>query len=299
MPTPPPSTPASITVTAIASLFALGGSIACGGSAPATADAGPTVDAGPNAFRVDRTGEVMLIETDSGASVFAAFHDGPELPTPGLTASAGDCAVYTRPSPSLCDPACLGGVCVAPDTCAPFPAAVSAGAVELSGLVAPITLTPGEFGYVPDPPPGNDLFADGASITVAAAGGGADGEPAFNAELTGVAPLSAPFQNLTLVDDEDAEVTWTAGAGGPARIALELVVGWHGAAYEAMLRCETDDDGALTIPGELVTALPRSSSGLEQHPSVLTRFTRAVVDGAHGPIELTAASLRTIYFSHP
>lgn len=270
---------------------------ACGSDDPAAVDAGPLVDAAPTTFEPAPSGELRIIETENGGIIYAAFHDGPELPTPAITTSVGECAVIVRPAPALCDPACVASVCVAPDQCAPYRAEVSAGAITVTGLTAPTILTPGDFGYVAAPTPGAALFADDATIEVVAAG---DAEPAFAATLHGVAPLDAPFQNLTLVDGQDATVTWTAGpAGSGATIALDLVVGWHGAPYEARLHCETADDGELVIPGAAIAALPRASSGLEAHPSTLARFTRAVVAGAAGPIELTASSQRSVYFTHP
>ncbi len=240
---------------------------------------------------------MRLLESEAGGVIYAAFHDGPELPTPAITTTVGECAVIVRPAPALCDPACVASVCVATDQCAPYREEVSAGTITVTGLAAPTTLAPGNFGYVATPTPGAALFADDATIELHAAG--AD-EPTFAATVGGVPPLAAPFQNLTLVDGQDATVTWTAGPpDGDATIALDLRVGWHGAPDEARLHCETADDGELTIPGAAITALPRASSGLESHPSTLTRFTRAVVEGAAGAIEITAGSQRNIYFSHP
>ena len=60
---------------------------ACGSGGVADPDAGPSIDAGPTDFRADRTGELRLVEGDGFGSVFAAFRDGPELPTPTLSAS--------------------------------------------------------------------------------------------------------------------------------------------------------------------------------------------------------------------
>ena len=112
-------------------------------------------------------------------------------------------------------------------------------------------------------------------------------------------PLEAPFQNLTLVDGADTTVTWTAAASGPRSIQIMLVVGWHGAPAEALLVCETDDDGSHTISGELVRQFPRASSSLEQHSSWLLRFDRSVVAAPAGPIEIVAGSQVSLYFSHP
>jgi hypothetical protein len=273
---------------------------ACGSSSSDDRpDAGPRADAGPaGAYPVDRIGQVNLIEAGPEGSVgwlalYASILDQPERPTPVKQAEQGDCAVFVRPPVSLCEPACNPGVCI-DGTCEPFPVPASAGTISVSGLATPVSFEASEFGYVGPTEPIDDLFAAGASVTVSAEG---DEVAAFTAELRGPAPLAAPFQNLTLVDGEDATVTWTAA--NDARIQLALLVGWHGAPWEALLLCETADDGSLTIPGGLIAELPRASSGLESHPSSLMRFDRALVDTPAGPIEIVIGSHQSIHFAHP
>lgn len=265
---------------------------ACGDSG-ATPDAGVLVDAGPDDHHPDRVGFVNLVE-GGFTSVFAMIQDGPELPTLTLAARDGDCAIYKRALNPRCDPACTTGVCTATDTCTPWPKNAGAGTITVSGLRSPLAFRGGQFGYVPEPAPGEDLFAPGALIRVTAAG---DITPAFTASVTGVAPLEAPFQNLTLVDGRDSTVTWTAA--GDARIQVALVVGWHGAPYEAMLLCETEDDGELLIPGATIAKLPRASSSLESHPSWIMRFDRTAVTVPEGPIEVIAGSQVFLHFTHP
>ncbi len=276
---------------AVAMVAALG-TAACGETA-ALPDAAPLDDAGPGDHRPDRIGFVSLIE-GGFTSVFAQLQDGPELPTARLTAREGDCAIYERPRAASCQPACSNGACTAANTCTPWPANAAAGTITVTGLRAPLVFRSGSFGYVPEPEPGDDLFAAGATIRVSAPGGVT---PAFEATVTGVAPLEAPFQNLTLVDGRDATVQWTGASD--ARIQVGLVVGWHGAPYEALLLCETADDGELVIPGSLITRLPRAASSLESHPSWIMRFDRAVVMVPAGPIEIVAGSQRFIHFGHP
>jgi hypothetical protein len=265
---------------------------ACGGGGT-DPDALPLVDAGPSDFRPDRVGFINLVEGGGFLSIYAAINDGPDLPALELAERFGECAVYVRPLPSHCEPACAG-VCTAPDTCAPYPAAVDVGDITVSGLHAPLVFVHGPFGYTPDERPGADVFADDASIDVTAPGASA---PGFTAHLRGVPALVAPSQNLTLVDGQDAEVTWTGL--GAARIQLQLVVGWHGTLPEAIMVCETDDDGAFTIPGDAIAALPRQSSSLESHTSFLVRFERAVVTSPAGPIEIVVGAQSTLFFSHP
>jgi hypothetical protein len=266
---------------------------ACGGGGDAF-DAAPVPDAGPDDLRPDRIGFVNLIEGGGFLSVFAAIQDRPELPIPAVVARDGECTVYARPAPASCDPPCTAGVCTAPDTCTPYAEPKSAGPITVTGLVAPLVFQPGPFGYTPEPQPGTDLFAPGAAIEVTAPG---DEVPGFAAALTGVDTLVAPFHNLTLVDGQDAEVTWTAA--NDATIQIALLVGWHGAPPEATLVCETADDGAFTIPGAIIAELPRASTGLESHPSWLQRVDRAVVASPAGPIEIVVASSVNLYFTHP
>jgi hypothetical protein len=274
-------------------LFLVLACAACGGGG-ADPDGAPRPDAGPNDLRPDRVGFVNLIEGGGFLSVFAAIQDRPELPIPAVVAEDGECTVYARPAPAACDPPCTNGVCTAPDTCTPYAVPVSAGPITVTGLVQPLVFQPGPFGYTPEPAPGADLFAPGMTIDVTAPG---DAAPGFAAALTGVDTLVAPFQNLTLVDGQDAPITWTAA--GDAMIQIALVVGWHGAPPEATLICETADDGAFTIPGAIIAELPRASTGLEAHASWIQRVDRAVVTLPAGPIEIVVASSVNLYFTHP
>jgi hypothetical protein len=267
---------------------------ACGGGGGSAVDAAAHPDAGPDDLRPDRIGFVNLIEGGGFLSVFALIQDRPELPTPVLAASDGECSVYVRPDPALCNPACTDGVCTATDVCTPYAVNASAGDITVTGLHDPLVFRPGPYGYTPDPPPSGDLFDAGAAITLTAPG---DVSPGFTAALTGVPELAAPFQNLELVDDEDEAITWTAASA--AKIQIALVVGWHGAPHEAVLVCETADDGAFTIPGGLIAQLPRASSGLEQHLSWIQRLDREVLASPAGPIEIVVGSQVPLYFSHP
>lgn len=282
-------------------MFAAGGlGAGCGGGGgDGGVDAGPFLDAGPGDFQIDRVGQVSLIEGGGYLSTYALIQDRPELPVPVIVAQGGECTVFRRPAPALCEPACTDGVCTAPGTCTPWGRNASAGTITVTGLRAPLAFVPGTYGYVPTPAPGEELFDAGATVAVSAPG---DVTPGFAVELTAPPPLAAPFQNLTLRDGVDATITWTPAPGGGAgarSIQVALVVGWHGAPPEALLVCETADDGELVIPGALITALPRASSGLEPHLSWIQRFDRAVVAAPAGPIEIVVGSQVSLYFTHP
>jgi hypothetical protein len=273
---------------------------ACGDDATTTADAGADIDAGaiPD-LETTRIGTIRLIEGGGFGSVFASIRDKPDRPAPSRIAGDGDCAVYGRPSPPLCDPPCENGVCIGDDECEPYPAFTSAGDIAVTGLVEPLTFTVDNFGYSPEPFPDGDLFTAGAEITATAPGAAA---PGFTLNAEGVADLEADFPvTIELEDGVDEPIAWTADDGAATtRIALGLQVGWHGAPYEGLLLCDTDDDGDLVIPGALITALPRASSGLEQHSSYLVRYTRDVVELPAGPIDLLVGSQVTILqIAHP
>lgn len=258
----------------------------------ASIDAAPGGDASGDRtteFVADHAGTILLTEGFGGFSTYGAFlADGVDVPPARLLASAGECEIWTHPvEPADCDPACSNAYCVADDRCEPYPAPRSAGDITVTGLLEPVRFVAGEFGYRADPKfPPEDLWAAGATLTATASG---DEAPGFTLEVTGVADLEADLDlefdhTLILEDGVDEVIRWTPEESG--RIQLGLLIGHHGAPYEAMLVCESEDDGELVVPGALVTQLPEQSSGLEQHSSWIARFDRDVVETDAGPVEL-------------
>ena len=286
--------------------------VACGGSdddGAGSVDAGddPGADAGGSGERVtefvpNRSGWIELVEdANVGTYTTAWLRTGGDLPPATLLAVGGECEIWTHDEPALCDPPCEDGVCVSEGECAPFPQLASAGTITVTGLTEDLSFTTGEFGYEPDPAfPPEDLFAAGAAIAATAPG---DDLLAFSLEATGVPTLEADLDlefdiNLVIEDGVDREIRWTAE--GTGTIQLGLQVGWHGAVYEALMLCETEDDGTFTIPGDLITQFPRASNGMEQHSSWFARLTRDTVDTDGGPIELVVSSqVRIPQLSHP
>ena len=280
--------------------------LAACGSSPADPDAGPDAaplpDAGPTDFRFDTVGVINLLEAGPGGftgwqSVYAAINDGPYNLLPDRVAAEGDCEVWVRPSSGTCDPLCGPSMmCEANGVCAPFPRTASAGRIEVGGLTVPLAFVPTQFGsYDIDPYPPEDLFVPDATITVTAAG---DDTAAFTMSTPAVPPLGGGPYNISFQEGVDFEVTWPPIPVAGAKIQLLLRVGWHGSPVEAVLVCETEDDGFLTIPAALHAELPISSTGLEQHLSSLTRFRRVVHEAEAGPIELFVGSQQFVNFSH-
>jgi hypothetical protein len=286
-------------------LVALVALAACGGGGDQ--DDGPVPDGSSpstTAYVANRAGTLLLTEGMGGFINFGAFfYDRTELPLATRVASEGDCEVWTHPTPpAQCTPPCVNSFCLADDHCEPFPNPVDHGEIVIAGLDEPLRFTPFGSGYVSDPPsPPEQLFSDGAAITASAAG--ADG-PGFTLEVTGVADLEADLDledgfRLTIEDGVDEVIGWTAADSG--RIQLALLVGHHGSPFEALLVCETEDDGELVVPGRLITEFPHAQpTGLEQHSSWLARFSRDVLETDAGPIELFLSHRVMIpVLSHP
>jgi hypothetical protein len=287
-------------------LAACGGGDDDGGGAPDAAGPGED-DAGAADRATDhvanRAGWIELVEDASvGSTMSAGLRDGADVPPATLLASQGECEIWTHPlAPASCDPPCTDGFCVAEDECTRFPQVASAGTITITGATEALAFTSGEFGYQPDPDiPPADLFADDAAVSATAPG---DEAPGFTLAAAGVPPLVADLDlesdvTLVLEDGVSREVRWTAESRGTIQVGLQ--VGWHGAVYEALMVCESDDDGSLVIPGELVSQFPRASNGMEQHGSWIRRLERDRVATDAGTIELVVASqVRIPQISHP
>jgi len=277
---------------------------ACGSGGEAGADAAPDAAASGDGgvdlpgFRPDRTGHILLTEASFAGpeiGLGAWLYDRVDPLPLELVARTGDCAVYHRAEQGFCEPSCDDGLCTPDDACAPYPVAQSAGAIAVTGLHAPLSFQFGAYGYVVDSELdiADELFDDGVAISASAPGAEVDG---FTLTVSGVAPLETDVEYVELWDGVDAEVTWTPAGHGWIQLALRL--GWHGSPATDVLLCETADDGSLTIPGELASAMPYFEGGLFQVPSSFGRFDRAVTGDGADSIELFAASLRLIGFAH-
>ena len=247
------------------------------------------------AFMANTAGLISLTEGPAGWVVndqrlYLRLEDGLEVPAASLLASEGECEVWAHPFvPFGCDPGCATGYCIAENTCVPFATPVDHGVVTVTGLLETVRFVNTEFGYLAEPSEvPEELFADDAVVTVAAEGG--DG-PAFALEASGVPaiePLLKPGELFRIEDGVDKLIEWRAENSG--RIQVALLVGHHGSPYEAMLVCETEDDGELVIPGDIITEFPRVQVPLGQHPSWIARFSRSSTEIDAGPVELFVSS---------
>jgi hypothetical protein len=282
---------------------------ACQTDAPgvdAGLDATPAADATPpadalhlNGFQPNPAGGIELSERNDGAGwAYAYLYDRAPARAPSLVAAEGDCVLYLRPDPGFCDPPCdPSSECDTDDACQPRPQMVNAGPIVVTGLRAPLAFIWNGYPvyYRADPDPTGDLYDPGAEIVAVAPG---DGVPGFTLRGRGVAAIGAVEDVVELHDGADAEVTWTAQHDG--RIQIALIVGWHGAPWEAMILCETEDDGAVTVPAGLIEQFPYTTGeGLFQWPSWLRRFSRDVVVTPAGPYEMVVASEAALSVAHP
>jgi len=127
--------------------------------------------------------------------------------------------------------------------------------ISVTGLLGPLSFQPTGSTYRTETSIEGPLFAPGAAIAVTAPG---DEVPGFSVSAVGVVPFDEEIDLITIEDDVDTEVTWTAASSGRVQLALRL--GWHGGPCTDMILCEADDTaGSLVIAGELVTQFPYPS----------------------------------------
>lgn len=243
------------------------------------------------------TFEVSLLaptaaDPDGHTSVLGRVNDGP---SPSLvlwedSVADGDCRLFT-PRVPFCSEACAGEtVCAGDDLCQAYPTARDVGTVHVSGLA----LSGGSRAIALEPlantyqlGPGSELpfpaFAEGDPIRVEAEGCDYAG---FALEAEGVAPLELAARELVLDRDGPLQLRWrAAGEGGSSRIHVKLDISHHGGS-KGKIECETDDDGDLDLPADLVAEL--LDLGVAGYPTVIvTRRTRDAARIAPGRVELT------------
>lgn len=201
----------------------------------------------------------------------------------------GDCRVLKGPN-LFCTPACSGATtCGGSGSCVPVPTPKNIGAVTVTGLLAPVTMTPSVVNSYADtgtlPHPG---FTDGAAIALHAAGGD---YPAFELRGQGIAALVVPAGDILVEPNKGLALTWTPPAqAGPARVHVTLDIAQHGDT-SAELSCDVADTGSFQIPAALITRL--IDIGVAGFPTLsLSRRTADSKTLAPGCVDLMIASTR-------
>ena len=130
-----------------------------------------------------------------------------------VTLAEGDCVYLDAMVPGFCDPPCENTqYCTGDGECEEWPAYRPAGELTIGGLTQPLALTPHDSGFylMADLP--TDLFDEGATVTLTAAGGET---PAFET-LAVAPPMLVPEIpcELDLAEGDDLVLTWDPDDGG-------------------------------------------------------------------------------------
>lgn len=214
-----------------------------------------------------------------------------------LVEEAGDCQYFQ--AIEECDPACTGEhICQSDGSCHPFPAPVSAGAIQFGGLLVDLIATPlpsnsyttAPLGYV------GDLFDPGANVSVSASGSDI---AKFEAGVSGVANLAVPWEGpYSLTDLADNVIMWTPAGSGTVEVAFNA--GWHATQPAHVIWCTApDDQGQIVIPQSMAKAyvvVPTISD--QDPPSFIRRVSRVVHETQYGPVAISASSRVEFFLLH-
>lgn len=227
---------------------------------PAETDVATSPDIPIGAFQV-----TLVAPRDGSAghtSVVGKVYDGayPENLIWEEATAEGECRLLTPRVPFCATPCGGSAACVEDDTCVPYPTAQALGVVTARGLQTTEGATSFdliEVSKVYQVPGAIDLpypaFAEGAPITLSASGSAFTA--AFEVTAPGIAPLDLHDEERILEQGRPLELTWTPpGDATLARVSVKLDVSHHGGT-RGMIRCDAEDDGALTLPASLVGGL--------------------------------------------
>jgi hypothetical protein len=196
---------------------------------------------------------ISIMDMSSSGGVVNAWLYDRDLPGEVPAPELGGCLLDTDGPGFSCDPACADGQICAPDqTCVERQRAVGAGALTITGTSAgTLELTPNEigaYGYSQQ----QSLLGNADHVEVSASG--SDEVDAFEIDLDTPTARSMVLQGATdpgwpaLNAGEDLELTWS-GTDPDSRIRVHLLDD----AGAAMIRCDAIDNGAFTVPGDLVS----------------------------------------------
>jgi hypothetical protein len=194
---------------------------------------------------------------DQGLPVDAAKKDSITEIDTVVTSQEGPCVLRVAPD---CTQACPGPTfCFAPDTCQDLPTwkYIDGGEVDVTGSsIVPLIRMYWDAtsaGYDSQPAPGApELFAGGDPLRLAGGTGDFIFEQSVQAP-SGVTLLTPdPGSDLHLAPGALA-VTWAPDVSDAIEI---LITSQASSGASAVIRCVTTDTGALTVPADMIDALP-------------------------------------------
>ncbi len=279
-----------------------GGSTSDGGQGPVGAGdcSAHTTSEGPD---FDATEGLFTIRSESGESDFAIFggsvHSPPSAGFQTEEARQGQCRLLTF-SQSICAPECdLGSFCI-DGGCVTPTAALDAGTLTLTGIVAdPVTADDGGIGiyYWSS----DNAGPYGMSATLSATGG-VTGD--FNLDVCLPDALSPTSDWSQLMEarapGEDVTLAWSNPLPG-ARIYTRMTtgIGTHGGISPVEVECEGPDTGELTLPGAYLDQLFEDGWGCgECGDNQLKRYYSDDADITQGTARFRGET-STYFFFHP
>lgn len=235
------------------------GALACGGGSAGDLSMG-------DASILAGTFQVTLVAPDTATgvagytSLVGKVNDGatPSSLQWTVAATVGDCQLL-KPRVPFCNTPCgSSAVCVADNTCQPYPKAMSLGTVRAGGFTAAsspefeLQQVAGSY----QPASGVSLpfpaFSESGELKISTGGGA---YAAMNLVAGGIAPLVITSGTLQIAPSQGARLTWTPpSSSGKSKINVKLDISHHGGT-KGMIRCETADSGALDLPASLLTEL--------------------------------------------
>ena len=248
-----------------------------------TLDAGPPdagMDAGPMLGRgqvvllsdaLERTGDEEVDPRYEASATFARS----SVDMACTTSMVGACEVVDCPDPAEPDGGVDAGADAGPD--AGLDAGVggagapSAGAIDVTGGLQDLSLTPGVEGRY-ETTSDTTLLWDGTETMLQVTAAGAE-VPAFSAVVTGPASLTLTMpetvESVVILRDEDAAFAWSGETPGDVVVAIA----WSDpdSPATAQLRCRwTVADGAATIPSAALSRLPAGVVTVEVYTEAAT-----------------------------
>jgi hypothetical protein len=224
---------------------------ACGGD-----DGGASPDAGIDAALGDPTilagyVNVDLVDADPKyTKIEARVNDGASPPLKILNAMTtdGDCRLLI-PSYPFCTTSCgSAGVCVADETCMPYPTSQDVGTIHVTGVHTAAGASELDLNHLTSS--GSHTYSQGATVlaypgfaegdAITAAIGGGAFTPPLTIATTGIAPLVVTSAEPTLDRNTPVTLTWTPpAAAATSRVQVKVEISHHGG-FRGQIECDPD-----------------------------------------------------------